>query len=222
MALNYDYILFIDTETSDVPQRWYASTKKVHKWPYILQIAWTIYTHDGEHILTRDFYINPGKPIEIVEASGRLHGITLDLLEEKGIEREKVIAMLAADIDRYKPLLVGHFLEFDKKMMEVGFNRAGLENNFVSLQKFCTMRNTKYTFDTRENPRFLRLNELYTSLFHKEMENNHNALADALATKDCFFEMILRGEITEKTIHRQQRYFTRSTRLPWFRCLFLH
>jgi DNA polymerase III subunit epsilon len=209
-----DYILFIDTETSDIPKQWYASTKNVDKWPYILQIAWTICNKQGEQVITRDFYINPGN-IEYGKESQRLHGITPDFLRENGIERETVMKILFEDISSYQPMIVGHFLDLDRKMMEVGFARANIEQNFKHLPKFCTMRNTRYPFDTRETPRFLRLNELYRSLFDREMTNQHNALADALATKECFFEQVNRGEITEKTIQRQQRYFRRRQTLPW-------
>jgi len=59
----------------------------------------------------------------------------------------------------------------------------------------------------------MRLNELYSLLFGREMENQHNALADALATKECFFEQLRRGDITDETIQHQQRYFEgRSSR----------
>jgi DNA polymerase-3 subunit epsilon len=50
----------------------------------------------------------------------------------------------------------------------------------------------------------LRLGELYTYLFNKKLENEHNALADARATAECFYELLRRGEITEEKIVEQQ------------------
>jgi DNA polymerase III subunit epsilon len=209
-----EYILFIDTEISDIPRQWQASTNEVEKWPHILQIAWTICNKSGTEVLTRDFYINPGN-IYLNEDSQKLHKITLELLQEKGFPRENVMKILSDDIANYRPMIVGHFLNLDRKMMEVGFNRAQIEQNFNDLPKFCTMRNTQSPFERLDSHRFLRLNELYFSLFGKEMENQHNALADALATKTCFFEQISRGDITEKSIHRQQRYFEERPSHPW-------
>lgn len=209
-----EYILFIDTETSDIPRQWGASTKEVEKWPYILQIAWTICTKEGTDITTRNFYINPGN-ISINEDSLKLHKITPELLKEKGLPRETVMKTLSDDIANFRPMIVGHFLNLDRKMMEVGFNRAQMEQNFNNLPKFCTMLNTQSPFEQLNGQRFLRLNELYSSLFGKEMENQHNALADALATKECFFEQVNRGNITEKSIRQQQRYFEGRNSQSW-------
>ena len=210
-----EYILFIDTEMSDIPRQWEASTKEVEKWPYILQIAWTICTKEGTEVETRNFYINPGN-IFLNPDSQKLHKITPELLQEKGFPREKVIKVLADDIETYRPMIVGHFLNLDRRMMEVGFNRAHIEQNFNDLPKFCTMKNTQSPFQRLDSHRSLRLNELYFSLFGKEMENQHNALADALATKECFFEQVRKGNITEKTIRQQQRYFEGQQPKAWF------
>lgn len=209
-----EYILFIDTETSDIPRQWGASTKEVEKWPYILQIAWTICTKEGTEIETRNFYINPGN-IFFNPDSQKLHKITSEFLTGKGVPREKVIKVLANDIETFRPMIVGHFLNLDWKMIEVSFNRAQIEQNFNNLPKFCTMINTQTPFERPNGQRFLRLNELYSSLFGKEMENQHNALADALATKECFFEQVNRGNITEKSIRQQQCYFEGLNSQPW-------
>jgi DNA polymerase-3 subunit epsilon len=207
-----EYILFIDTEISDIPKQWHAPTSKVELWPYILQVAWTICRQSGEEVVTRDFYINPGN-IRIGEESGKLHKITLELLRDKGVSRESVMQLLHDDLDTYRPMIVGHFLTLDRKMMEVSFNRSNIVQNFIDLPKFCTMRNTQSAFERMDSHRFMRLNELYSLLFGREMENQHNALADALATKECFFEQLRRGDITDETIQHQQRYFEgRSSR----------
>ncbi len=209
----YNYTLFIDTETSDKPKRWNAPTDKVENWPYILQIAWIVCTNEGEPVLTRNFYIKH-QDIEIDEDAIALHGITQEVLQEKGVERKMVLNTLASDIEIYQPLIVGHFLEFDKKMMEVGFTREEITRNFDQLPKFCTMQNSKQANDFFGGHRFLRLNELYESLFRKPMENHHNALSDAQATQACFFEMIRRGDIDKSTIRLQGKMNGRRWELP--------
>jgi DNA polymerase III subunit epsilon len=201
-----DYILFIDTETSGMPRKWTVSTSKTHKWPYILQIAWLIYTWKGEKIQSRNFYINTGK-IEIEKEAQNLHGITHELLEARGIKRKKVMRLLSKDIEKYQPLIVGHFLEFDKRMMEVGFTRAKVKQNFALLPKFCTMVFSKKLRTASFTPKFMRLNELHQFLFGSELSVQHNAFSDALATKDCFFELRDRGMLNENEIEHQQQYF---------------
>ncbi len=200
-----NYILFIDTETSDMPQHWEASTRQVNKWPYILQVAWTICTNKGEDVLTRNFFINPGD-IKMGAEAEKLHGITLDFLKRNGIKRKQVLQKLSEDLNQFQPLVVGHFLKYDLKMLDVSYNRSKMESSLFSLPKFCTMFNTRSIY-LGLNSRLLRLNELYHSLFRKDLNNQHNALVDANATRDCFFELLKRGEINDKTISKQRNYF---------------
>ncbi len=200
-----DYILFLDSETSDKPRAWKSSTFHVDKWPYLLQLAWSVHKKNGELVLVRDFYIYPGE-IEIHEDSLNLHGITLEFLKENGQKRRDVLQTLMDDLQTYNPLIVGHFIQFDLRMLEVGFNRVNLEHNLQQYPKFCTMLNSRPKI-AGADARMLRLNELYFNLFNKTLKNQHNARVDALATKDCFFELIRLKKITPKTIHRQQKHF---------------
>ncbi|WP_163716415.1 3'-5' exonuclease [Mangrovibacterium lignilyticum] len=215
-----NYILFIDIETSDMPKRWNAPTAKVDEWPFILQIAWVVCKKGGELIAKRDFYVKQ-KDIPIGEVASRLHGITVDVLEEKGEERRVVLNTLAADLELYKPMIVGHFLEFDKRMLEVGFSREDIVRNFDQLPRFCTMLYTRKPKDIFGGGSYMRLNELYQSLFGEKLSDQHNALADAEATKDCFFELVKRGEVTDQTIAKQKRITGRRWELPiWMVVLF--
>ncbi len=215
-----DYILVIDTETSDKPRKWQASTQQVNKWPYILQIAWVICNNKGDILETRDFYIYPGEKFEINKDSFQLHNITKEFLLEKGLDRTTVLSFLADDIRKYSPMIVGHFLRFDLKMLEVSFNRAGLQQNFKDQDKFCTMYYSRpkapYT-----HQQFQRLDELYYSLFDKHIKNYHNALADTLATKACFFKLLNDGNITNYEKKAQAEYFNTYKKAPVLRKLIL-
>nr|WP_321451635.1 3'-5' exonuclease [uncultured Carboxylicivirga sp.] len=206
-----DYILFIDTETSDKPGHWNSPTNEVNKWPYVLQVSWTVCKKSGEIVVTRDFYINPGD-IEISNTAYQIHGLNLEMLSEKGIPRGEALQHLASDIKVYQPMLVGHFLKFDLKMIEVALNRIGSSIDLDSLPKFCTMLNTRKPYSHIDTP-LLRLNQLYSSLFNKELKDAHNAKIDALATQKCFFELVKLGQINDKIIQRQQRHFKRSSKL---------
>lgn len=209
----YEYVLFIDTETSDMPRRWNTPTAKVDEWPYILQIAWIICKRSGDLVCSRDFFIKH-ENIEIDPVAEKLHGITLQTLEGKGVDRKLVLNNLASDIEIYKPLIVGHFLEFDKKMMEVGYTREHITQNFEHLPKFCTMLYTRKSRDIFGGHSYLRLNQLYESLFHKSMEKIHDAMIDADATKACFFELVKRGEINDSVITQQIRMSGRRWEFP--------
>ncbi len=201
-----DYILFLDTETSDKPRYWNAPTDEVDHWPYILQIAWIICKKNGEKVLSQDFYINPGE-IDMGKEAMDVHKITPDFLEKNGIKRKEVLRKLSDDLNQFNPLIVGHFLKFDLKMLEVGFHRAGIKQDLKNRPKFCTMYYTRNLY-VGSSGRLLRLNELYKMLFGKEFENQHNAFFDALATKDCFFNLQSKGRFSEKEYNKQFKYFS--------------
>ena len=203
-----DYILFIDTETSDKPREWNASTAEVDKWPYLLQVAWLVCNKTGEIIVEHNYYINPGE-ITIHPESLEVHGISLEFLQENGLKRSEVLQKLSKDIFEYQPILVGHFLKFDLKMLEVGFNRININLDLSNYLKFCTMVHSEKFFHGTHR-RQLRLNEMYFKIFCKELHNQHDAQVDVNATKECYFEMVKRGDINEKTIIKQQNHFVKK------------
>ncbi|UII25669.1 3'-5' exonuclease [Fulvivirga maritima] len=196
-----DYLLFIDTETSGIPQDINTKISHTDLWPFILQVAWCIYTSEGELLKSENHYINE-PDIIIEEASQKIHNIDYELLKEKGESRKEVIKILANDLRHYKPLIVGHFVEFDSKMLQVAFNRVGLKNIIKDLPHFCTMRSTgdyvRYT--NRDYP---SLGILYEGLFKEKLVKMHDASADAEATAKCFFELYRKGEIDEELIENQ-------------------
>ena len=196
-----DFILFVDSETSGIPKNWDKPNSA--NWPYIIQLAWLVYTKEGELVKVEDHYIKD-EGVEIEPVSQRIHGITKEVLSEKGKKRVKVFKLLFKDLRSYDPLIVGHLVEFDLKMLSVGFKRAGLKNILGNYPSFCTMKaNAHYV--RFSNHTYPKLNELYQTLFKEKMNEQHNALADAQATAACFFEQLKRSEISQNTIVQQQK-----------------
>lgn len=185
-----------------MPEKWGEPYSKAGNWPYCLQVAWIIYTRDAQRIKTEDHYIREDD-MEISPAAIKVHGITSAFLDQHGESRTAVMQLLADDLIRYQPLVLGHFMELDYHMLAADFYRAGIENPVENLPTFCTMlATTRYVRDPRLT--YLRLGELYSFLFNAPQENPHNALADAEATADCFFELCRRGDIDDEKIARQQ------------------
>lgn len=196
-----DYLLFIDTETSGLPANWRQPYARTQAWPHILQVAWVIYSAAGQHIKTESYYLKPAK-YDISPASELIHGLTLQFLEQQGQGRHAVMQRLLNDLRQYEPLVVGHFMELDFHMLGVTFHRAGLPNGLLGLPTFCTMRLTDQ-FVRPAGRRFLRLPELYNRLLGRPMLREHDALIDAQATADCFFELRRQGVITAETLRSQ-------------------
>ena len=198
-----DYLLFIDTEASGLPANWHEPYSTEGNWPSAVQVSWIIYTQDGQEvkranhfILNTDFVITP-KAMEI-------HGINPGILAVKGKPRTEIMQLLANDLNQYQPMVVGHFIQLDYHILSADFYRAGIENPLVNLPVFCTMLATTQLIWT-PMPKSLLLGDLYAYLFYKPLQNQHNALTDAEAAAQCYFELLKRGEISQKLIEKQQK-----------------
>jgi len=198
-----DYLLFLDTEASGLPKKWELPYSAKDNWPFSVQVSWIIYTKDGQQVKQENHYIKE-TDFKIDNSATKIHGITQSFLEANGQSRKKVMQALADDVIKYKPLVIGHFLEFDFHLTAADFYRTGIENPVKKEITFCTMLATTHLV---KNPtlKFFRLGELYEALFNIELKNQHSALVDAKATADCFFELVKRGEITDEKIALQQK-----------------
>lgn len=205
-------MLFIDTETSGLPKKWDVPYSQPNNWPYALQISWIIYTKDGKKIKEENHYIYE-EDIKITTSSFKIHGITKEFLQKNGRPRKEIMKLFAQDLNDYQPMIVGHFLELDAHVAGAAFFRAGMDNPLVRLPQFCIMLATTHLV---RNPRakYLRLGDLYETLFNVPQEHKHDALEDAAATADCFFELERRGDINEEIIGLQLRPLKQKMLIP--------
>lgn len=200
-----DYLLFVDTETSGLPKNWEKPYDAVDNWPYIVQLAWVVYTREGEEVKSENHYIKP-LDYSICDISRKIHGISDEFLMEHGKARKDVMQLLHKDLLHYQPLVVGHFMQLDYHMMGLGFYRAGLMNPLLALPTFCTMQHSN-VFYRESGHKYMRLGQLYARLFGTALQEQHNALVDATATARCFFELWRRGEITESVLAQQKQHY---------------
>ncbi|WP_421877570.1 exonuclease domain-containing protein [Marinoscillum sp.] len=199
------HLLFLDTETSGIPDSLNAPVRELENWPFVLQLAWLVYTADGELVKQENHFIFE-EEIYIESSSFKIHGITRESLKARGKDRRSVMKLLASDLRHYKPLIVGHFVEFDSKMVQVAFIRSGLKNIVPKYQHFCTMRATS-EYTRFPNQSYPKLEELYQSLFGEQLTDTHNASSDAQATARCFFELLRKDELTTHRIRSQKLFF---------------
>nr|WP_255651045.1 3'-5' exonuclease [Cesiribacter sp. SM1] len=204
--------MFVDTETSGLPKDWKKPYSEVGNWPYIVQLAWVVYTKAGEEVKSENHYIKP-LDFSISEISREIHGIGDEFLMEHGKARKEVMQLLHKDLQHYQPLVVGHFMQLDYHMMGLGFYRAGLSNPLYSLPAFCTMQLTN-NFYRETGYKYMRLDQLYYRLFGIQLKQQHNALVDATATARCFFELWRKGEITESVVAEQKQSYALKERKP--------
>ncbi|WP_053093711.1 3'-5' exonuclease [Rufibacter radiotolerans] len=203
-----EYLLFIDIESSGLPKQWDVPYSQEGNWPYTVQVAWVVYSKDQQEVKRENHFIRP-LDFEISAESLEIHSLTHEFLHDNGKTRKEVLLLLQEDLQRYQPLVVGHFMEFDYHVLNADYYRAGLPSPFDGLDTFCTMLASSELMRLPRK-RYLRLGELYGYLFHKTLEDQHDAVVDADATAACFFELRKRQIITEATI-AQQRLHTYST-----------
>ena len=193
------YCLFLDTETSDKPERLGDDLSDM---PFIVQASWVIYDRDANFIKEENLLIR-ADDYHISKESERVHGISETEVNSRGVSRKDMLRRMARDIRRYKPLVVGHYVDLDIQMIKNSTRRAGMKNFLKGLPAFCTM---KATADYIQIPHrnYPQLQEIYRMLFGKKFVGAHNALRDAYATAEVFFELQRRGEVNEDVIKSQQ------------------
>lgn len=181
--------LFFDTETTGLPRRWNAPVTDVDNWPRLVQLAWMMYSEDGQLKESRDVIIRPegfSIPLEV----SRLHGISTTIAVEKGLPLKEVMEEFADKIDEAYAL-VGHNISFDECIVGAEFERLRMMTSLFLKPKYCTMKSaTKYCqLPGKQGFKAPRLSELHQILFGTGFDNAHNALADVEATARCFWEL---------------------------------
>ena len=188
-----DYLLFIDTETSGLPKNWSLPYTVEGNWPNAVQVSWVIYTREGKKIKEQNHYVS-NNDFEISDAALRIHGLTKEFLQKNGMPRAQLLNILSSDLLEYQPLIVGHFIELDYHVIGADYWREALVNPMEELPVFCIMKASEHLQRNPQN-KFLRLGDLYELLFKQPLLSQHNSMADAAATADCFFELVKRNEI---------------------------
>ena len=216
-----DFLLFIDTEASGLPKNWNLPYAAPGNWPHAVQVSWIICSKEGTKIKEQNHYVS-NNDFEISPSALRVHGLTKEFLRQNGKPRGELLAMLSADLHEYQPMIVGHFIELDYRVIGADYYREAIDNPMENLPTFCIMIASKHL---QQNPykKLLRLGDLYELLFRQPLLFQHNAMADATATADCFFELVKRSEIRSfvqpPIIFRKAEKLNR--RIGWFLALFL-
>lgn len=182
-------LLFIDVETNGLPINRNGKIEDLGNWPYIVQVAWLLYSEAGVLLDRRSYIIKP-ENFNISEESFRIHGISTERAVSEGMSCNKVFEELN-DALGVADIVVGHNLEFDSNIIQAELLRNQLENRLQSKQHFCTMVNGKEycNLNSSQGIKFPTLQELYFKTFERFYENSHDALVDVLATAECFWKL---------------------------------
>lgn len=189
------YILFFDTETTDLP-KFKLSTGDMTQ-PYVIQLA-AILTNLRGHVVEEWSTLVQVGDVEMSPYAFKAHGITLEKANSEGISIKaawKKFSSMVSD----SSIIVGHNIPFDIRMMRIHCHRAIGDDWEVIQDTHCTMRLANPIVNLPPTPRMLEvgftfpknptLTEAYRYFFDKELEGAHDALADVRACKEIFFEI---------------------------------
>ena len=193
---NFQKYLFFDTETTGIPNDYKAPCTNTDKWPRLSQLGWLL-TDAAGRILSEGNHIVRPDGFEIPKAASDVHGITTEFALENGKPLLDVIFAFGADLNQ-ADCMVGHNLDYDLHIVGAEYVRLGYDSRIMFARPtLCTMQATIQfcNIPGRFGPKWPKLMELYTKLFGQEFDGAHDAMADIVATKDCFFELIRRGVV---------------------------
>lgn len=156
------FYLILDTETDGYFKDFNQPFTNTENWPPIKQIAWIIAEEYGNEVIERNFHI------------------------VKNEDTKAIFQNLITDINEYKPIIVGHNIDFDSNIVGAEFVRLEFYNHILNCELICTMNST-IDYCGLENDKWPRLQELYTKIFNTPFEGAHDALNDVKATSKCFF-----------------------------------
>lgn len=191
-------LLFFDCETNGLPKVYNASYEDVENWPRVLSLAWILADADGEIIHKQYNLIKPRGWTVPTEKFWIDNGYTQAKCDAEGTAIEPVLDDFISSKTN-ADVLVAHNLNFDHRIVWAEILRAGKEPK-RGMHKICTMlKSTNVCKLPQQNGRggykWPKLEELHRVLFARNFEGAHDALADVIALKDCFFELVKRGVI---------------------------
>ena len=203
------YLIF-DTETTGLPKNWKAPYTDTDNWPRCIQIAWQLHDELGKVVEHQDYLVQP-EGFNIPYDAEKIHGISTELAEQKGVPLAEVLEKFNIAMGKTK-FIVGQNVGFDLNIMGAEFHRLGVVNPLQELPvldtcteetaKLCQIpggRGGKFKLPT--------LTELHQNLFGEPFGEAHNATADVEATTRCFLELIRRKHYPIEKLDVQSDYF---------------
>ena len=190
-------IIIYDVETCGLYPKGSHYTTHFADYPEIVSLAYMLCDEEGKELERYSEIVSP-TGYEIPVDSTKIHGITTERALEEGRPIKEVLKYFILAANKCK-ILVGHNIGFDTSIIKASFLRLGFPLDLVNpvldkTKRIDTMqKSTKFcNLPGKYGTKWPKLEELYKILFNKEMENCHDAIADVIATKECYFELINR------------------------------
>lgn len=193
------HILFFDTETTGLPKNWRAPMTDLDNWPRIIQLAWMRTDEEGNVLNSEKHLVKPDGWTVPKEKFWVENGYSTEKCEDEGKSLAGIIDRFLCDvIHPDTAVLASHNMAFDRNVLGAEMIRYDFKLT-KSLNRMCTKEIGTNLCQLPSPGRFgfkwPTLSELHQFLFNKGFEGAHDAMADVIALKDYFFEMVRTGVI---------------------------
>lgn len=189
-------LLFFDTESTGLPNNYKAPASDINNWPRLVQLGYII-TDNGKIIHQNEDIVEPDGFEIPVEASS-IHGITTELAKLNGIDIVEVLEEFQFWVEQCDTV-IGHNVSFDTNVIGAEYFRLYGKSPLEGKKSVCTMLSgIEFCQLPGKYPgklKYPKLQELYSALFLKPMEQTHTALDDISHTVECYQAMAERGII---------------------------
>lgn len=181
--------LFFDIEATGLPS---PPSEDYRNWPRMLQIAWLL-IDENKDIKSKNSYIIKPDGYRIPNRVIKIHGITMQKALDEGAPVDRVLHHFLTDTN-YADMLIAHNIAYDYGVVRSELLRLNIPDFLRDQKKFCTMTSKQVldyvkSFRSNGSRQCPSLSELYFLLFNEKLDNAHNALSDAEACANCFFEL---------------------------------
>jgi DNA polymerase III epsilon subunit-like protein len=205
-------VLTFDVETTGLLPK---NASSLEECPHIVQLSFAVYDTDNKIVIHKyDSYVKLDDNATYSEQAEKITGITRSMLKRRGKDVLIPIQKLHAAYS-YCDVVVGHNLDFDKKMVLIEMKRNEEQLRTKSpevlrlfdpeyekakkIQTYCTMKNgidicnievPSKNPDKKPHKKWPKLIELNNVLFPGEnVSGLHNSMIDVLVCLKCYIKM---------------------------------
>lgn len=189
-------IFFMDSETTGLPKNYSGSYTDLDNWPRVMSLGWSLCDSDANIVAQEYRMIKPDGWVVPKEKFWIDNGYSTERSMAEGVPLNNVMEEFMADI-AHADVLVAHNLSFDHPIVWAEVIRSGRQPK-SGMHKICTMKSAvshANILGKNGRPKWPKLDELYRFVFGHEFIGAHNALADVIACREIFFELLKRRVI---------------------------
>lgn len=190
----------IDTETSGLFD--FSKPADADGQPRLAHLAMIVVDDDLKEQRTLDYLVRPDG-WEMNAEAAKIHGLTTEILREKGLPIGDVLASFVETIDA-GCVVVAFNAQYDTKVMRGELRRAGMPDRFEQTPNICVMRAlTEVCCIPKAKGNGFKFPKLAEAMayFKIEQQRAHSADGDARACLELFRKLRETGKCPEPAVY---------------------